>query len=136
MDDNNREIQEAIAAADNALRHLRIARDCLNSAANWGLFDMFGGGSISGFVKHSKMRHAANEITNARSAMMKLSKELKDIGDVSFLMSNFLTFADLFYDGFVVDIIAQSRIAKGRNMCNEAISNVTKIKKELQKRLL
>ena len=43
-----REIREAIDAADNALDHLRSARRYLDSAGNWGLLDMFGGGLISG----------------------------------------------------------------------------------------
>ncbi len=135
MDDNNREIREAIAAADYALRHLCIARDTLKSASNWGLFDLLGGGSFSGFVKHTKMRRASAEINNARDAMKKLSEELKDIGDVSFLSSDLLAVVDIFYDGFVVDLISQSRISKALKMCNDAITNVTAIKKELQKRL-
>ena len=41
------EIREAIDAADNALDHLYSARKYLDSAGNWGLLDMLGGGQIS-----------------------------------------------------------------------------------------
>ena len=46
------EIEEAMAAADDALFYLQKANDSMKSAKNWGLWDMFGGGLISTFVKH------------------------------------------------------------------------------------
>ena len=64
-----REIAEAIEAADVALEHLKRARQCLNSAGNWGLLDIFGGNWITGFVKHSKMNNAEREIDDARYAL-------------------------------------------------------------------
>jgi len=38
-----KELSEAITAGETALSSLRLAQDKLNSAKNWGLFDMFGG---------------------------------------------------------------------------------------------
>ena len=45
-----RELQEAIHAADDALYHLESARKCLQSAGNWGVLDLLGGGFISGMI--------------------------------------------------------------------------------------
>ena len=53
-----KEIREAISAADDALTYLRSARRYLDSAGNWGLLDMFGGGLISGLLMHNKMGDA------------------------------------------------------------------------------
>ena len=39
-----REIDEAIRAGQRARSSLLQAKDCLKSAGNWGLLDMFGGG--------------------------------------------------------------------------------------------
>lgn len=36
-----REMKEAIDAGERALSSLRMAQEKLNSAGNWGLFDMF-----------------------------------------------------------------------------------------------
>ena len=100
-----KEIREAIDAADNALDHLHSARKYLDSAGNWGLLDMFGGGLISGFMKHSKMGDAEREIDNARYALQKFSKELRDVSGYSSIhINNFLTFADIFFDGFVTHV--------------------------------
>ena len=131
-----REIREAIAAADNALLHLRSARRYLDSAGNWGLLDMFGGGLISGVMKHSKMGNAEREIDEARYALQRFSQELRDVSGYSSIhINNFLTFADFFFDGFVADILVQSQISDGKKQCDEAIRQVEGIRRELEGRL-
>lgn len=131
-----REIREAIDAADNALLHLRSARRYLNSAGTWGLLDMFGGGLISGVMKHSKMGNAEREIDEARYALQRFSKELRDVSGYSSIhINNFLTFADFFFDGFVADILVQSQISDGKKQCDEAIRQVEGIRRELEGRL-
>ena len=131
-----REIREAIDAADNALDHLRSARRYLDSAGNWGLLDMFGGGLISGFMKHSKMSDAEREIDDARYALQRFSKELRDVSGYSSIhINDFLTFADFFFDGFVADILVQSKISDGKRQCEDAIRRVECIRAELQDRL-
>ena len=51
----DKEIDEAIASGEHALISLREAQNKLNSARNWGIFDMLGGGLITDLIKHSKM---------------------------------------------------------------------------------
>lgn len=53
-----REMKEAIDAGERALRTLRSAQEKLNSAGNWGIFDMLGGGLFSTIMKRSKMDDA------------------------------------------------------------------------------
>ena len=131
-----KEIREAIDAADNALEHLRSARKYLDSAGNWGLLDMIGGGLISGIMKHSKMGNAEREIDNARYALQKFSKELRDVSGYSSIHINeFLTFADFFFDGFVADILVQSKISDGKRQCDDAIRRVEDIRSELKDKL-
>lgn len=45
--DLEKEKREAIAAGNRAVRSLRNAQENLNSAKNWGLWDIFGGGFLS-----------------------------------------------------------------------------------------
>ncbi len=130
------EIREAIEAADNALVYLRQARKNLDSASNWGLLDMFGGGLLSSFMKHSKMDDAQRDIQNARSAVLKFNKELGDIkGYSSIHISEYLKFADIFMDGFVFDIMVQSKINNSKNQCEEAIRQIENIKRDLENKL-
>lgn len=53
-DQLNKEIQEAIQAANHALACLRQADAYLQSAKNWGLFDMLGGGALTTFLNIRK----------------------------------------------------------------------------------
>ena len=97
---------------------------------------MYGGGLISGLMKHSKMGDAEREIDNARYALQRFSKELRDVSGYSSIhINDFLTFADFFFDGFVADILVQSKIGDGKRQCDDAIRQVESIKMELQNRL-
>ena len=118
-----KEIQEAIHAGENALRHLYSARDELRSAGNWGLLDMFGGNFLSGMMKHSKMDQARRSMENARNALASFRSELQDVHDPALNMDidGFLTFADFFFDGFLVDLLVQSRISKAKQQVEDAI---------------
>ncbi|MCR4749271.1 MAG: hypothetical protein K5877_05605 [Lachnospiraceae bacterium] len=127
-----REVQEAIEAADDALFHLKSARACLSSAGNWGLLDMFGGNAITGLLKHGKMSKAETEIENAKYALEKFSRELRDVqGFSSIHIEGFLTFADFFFDGFLVDVWVQSKISNAKKQCDEAIKQVEDIRRKL-----
>ncbi len=131
-----KEIQEAINAADEALDHLYSAKKHLNSAGNWGLLDMFGGGLISGIAKHTKMSNAENEIEAAKRSLQRFSKELRDVSGYSSIhINDFLTFADFFFDGFLADIAVQSKISNAKAQCDDAIRRVETIREELAARL-
>ena len=131
-DIERREVKEAVEAADDALYHLKSARSCLNSAGNWGLLDMFGGNLITGLLKHGKMASAEREIDEARYALQKFSKELRDVyGFSSIHIGDFLTFADFFFDGFVMDVIVQSKISDAKRQCDQAIRQVEDIRRQL-----
>lgn len=131
-----REIQEAIDAADDAIQHLYSARKYLNSAGNWGLVDIFGGGLISGLFKHGKMASAENEIGEAKRALQRFSRELQDVSGYSSIhINDFLTFADFFFDGIIADVIVQSKISEAKRQCDEGIRQVADIRDELAARL-
>ena len=130
-----KEINEAINAANDALYHLNRARKSLNSAGNWGLVDIFGGDLISGLVKHSRVGNAEREIEEAKLSLQRFSKELRDVSGYSSIhINDFLTFADFIFDGFLADIIVQSKISEAKRQCDKAIRQVSDIKKELQRK--
>ena len=47
---HEKEISEAIAAGERALHGLQEAQSKMDSARNWGLFDIIGGSFISGMM--------------------------------------------------------------------------------------
>ena len=48
-----REMDEAILAGERALESLKLAQGKLDSARNWGIFDIFGGDLFGTFMKQS-----------------------------------------------------------------------------------
>ncbi len=130
------EIEEAIDAANEALYHLKGARNYLNSAGNWGLLDIFGGNMLTGLLKHGKMQKAEYEIQEAKYALQRFSKELRDVSGYSSVhIGEFLTFADFFFDGLVADLFVQSKISDAKRQVDEAIYRIEGIKRELMGKL-
>ena len=107
--DIEKEKREAIEAGRRALNSLNAAKENLNSAKNWGLVDMFGGGFFSTMLN-------VNMACNLHI----------DTG-------NFLSFADYFFDGFVVDWMVQDRINNAKRQVEEAIRRTESIVNQLQR---
>jgi len=125
--DMDREVQEAIDAGEQALRSLRTAKEKLNSAGHWGLLDIFGGDTISGLMKHKKIGDAERYIDDAKRDLRCFSRELGDVRGIENLNINvgdFLTFADFFFDGFLADVMVQSKINNAKKQVDEAIRRV------------
>ena len=135
MYNRNIEIREAIEAGERALVSLQDARESLGSARNWGLLDMFGGRSISGLVKHVKIDSARQSLNRAKADLNRFSKELTDVRDLQGLnieIGDFLTFADFFFDGFLADILVQSKIRQAQDKIDDAIIRVEEVLRQLR----
>lgn len=133
--DRQKEIREAIRAGERALGSLQEAEKQLGSAGNWGLIDIFGGGTISGLIKHMKINNAGQCVENARRDLELFRDELGDIRDIENLhvdIDGFLTFADFFFDGFIADLFVQSKISDGKRNVREAIRRVEEILRRLR----
>ena len=117
--DIKKEKREAIKAGRRALNSLRTAKENLNSAKNWGLVDMFGGGFFTTMLKHSKMDQAKRNMEQAKHDLRSFSRELNDVnmacnlnintGDFLFLRIIFLM--DLLWTGWsrTVSIMPKDR---------------------------
>ncbi len=89
--------REAIEAGLRALDSLHAAENNLNSAKNWGLVDMFGGGFLSTMLKHSKMDQAKQNMEQAKYDLQNFSRELNDVNmtcNLNINTNDFLAFAD------------------------------------------
>ena len=133
-----KEMKEAIDAGERALISLKNAKEKLNSAGNWGLFDMFGGGFISTMMKHSKMNDAGQLMETAKADLKNFQKELRDINiplDLRMEVGSFLSFADFFFDGFVADYLVQSKIADAKEQVSDAIYKIEQILSQLKREM-
>ena len=133
-----REMKEALNAGERALSSLRKAQEKLNSAGNWGLFDMFGGGLFSTIMKRSKMDDAQQLMEAAKTDLKRFQRELKDVNiplDLRMEVGSFLSFADFFFDGFVADYLVQSKTSEAKELVSDAIVRVEQILNELKRKM-
>lgn len=131
-----REIQEAIRAAEDALRALDRADDELGKAGGWGMVDLLGGGTFTTFLKRSKMDQARKAMQEADYAMRRLSRELSDVNRferVDLPMGDFMGFADYFFDGFLADALVQSQISSARKQVRRTRAQVERTLSDLRR---
>lgn len=117
-----KELQEAEEAAQEVMQSLDDLLGTLNSAANWGVWDMLGGGLISTAIKHSKIDDAREQIIVVQRNLNRLERELTDIKiytDLGIDIGALASFADYFFDGLITDWVVQSRINEAEKRTKE-----------------
>ena len=81
------------------------------------------------------MNEASSYIEDAKQLMQIFQRELQDINvplDVKMEVGGFLSFADFFFDGFIVDYMVQSKISDAREQIEDAIFRVESLLVELK----
>lgn len=112
-DNNRKEIEEAINAGQEVLRHIEQALKSLDSAEGWGTWDLLGGGLISDMMKHSHIDDAKEEADVIQRKLSLFRTELADVriqNEIHFETDGFGKFADFFFDGLIADWCMQSKI--------------------------
>ena len=122
--DRKKEIREAILAGEIALDHLKEAKDHLDSASTWGMFDLFGGNIFTGMMKHSRIDDASRCVERAKKELARFRAELEDI---HIEIDSFLVFADYLFDGLFADLFVQSKISDYRKQVETAMDRVQDI---------
>jgi hypothetical protein len=135
---DEKELAEAIRAGESALRALRDVQGDLQSAANWGTWDMLGGGILSTMAKHSKIDSAKQRAHTAQRQLRRFQEELAEAGqrlNVSLEIGGFSKFADFFFDGLIADWVVQSKIREASSACSSTVSRVSSAVGECRRRL-
>lgn len=133
---NYKEIIEAVNAGNIVLDDLNQALSSLQSAESWGLFDIFAGGGIPTYLKHSHLDTAQDHLAKLKIHMDNFRKEVADVKDIvigDVKLSTGLMVADYVFDNIFMDLFIQSKITSSKDQVNEAIENTNKILKELNK---
>lgn len=125
------QVREARAAGIRALNSLRAAQKHLDSARNWGVLDLIGGGLISSLVKHAKVDDAQRYIEKAQCDLDDFRDELRDVNLPDVQIDGFMLFADFFFDGLLADLLVQRRINEARARLQSACLRVEEILRQL-----
>lgn len=132
----SKEWYEAAAACRQLVYSLEDAVNKLDSAANWGTYDMLGGGLISTSIKHSRIDEAKSAISTAQYLVNRLKKELKDVrlsSDLKVEIGGLSTFADFFFDGLIADWIVQGKIKESMSQALSQLHNARTLLEKLDR---
>ncbi|MBN2182163.1 MAG: hypothetical protein JW715_09635 [Sedimentisphaerales bacterium] len=130
-----REFNEAIGAGKAVLTVLDEVVNSLKSARNWGTFDMLGGGLITTAVKHSRINKVRELVHQVQQQLRIFQRELADVNSMTEIkidIGSFVTFADYFFDGLIVDWIVQSKIVKSLESAVQVSERVRNILGQLR----
>lgn len=138
LESDKKELHEAIQAGQSALKYLQSVSSELSSAANWGTFDLLGGGMLSTMAKHSKIDSARKSAQRAQRQLRRFQEELADADQrlqLSLDIGCFSKFADFFFDGLIADWVVQSKIKQASSACSRTTSQVSSAVNACQRRL-
>ena len=130
-----RETEEAIRAGQEAHRQAQQVLGSLRSAKGWGVYDLLGGGMLSGLIKHSRMDKAQQQMEDFRRALERFNRELKDVRvqcSASAELSAFWRIADLAWDGLISDWTVLSKISDAKERVERTDEQLMQVMDRLQ----
>lgn len=133
---DQREIDEALDAADLAIAHLDSAITALRSAGGLGGLDLLGGGLLVSMAKHGRLDEAQRRLTDAQHALHIFYRELGDVvggvaQDPDSAIGPLAQTLDVLFDNFLTDLFVQSRIDRTLQATRAAREQVDEARKEL-----
>jgi hypothetical protein len=145
LNSEEKEITEALIAGNDVILGLDRVIESLKSAANWGTWDLLGGGLITTVIKHSKIDDAKSSLNYIQIKMSQFKRELADVKknvSIQIDIGKFESFADLFLDNLITDWIVQSKInnsleqsQKAKYVIGQALTELNGLKKIAQSKI-
>lgn len=129
------EINEAIEAGRDAQMRLHRIQETLRSAKGWGIYDLLGGGLISGMMKRIRMEKAQQQIEELRGSLERFNSELKDVQvqcSASAELSEWLNITDLVFDDPLSDWLSLSKIKDAKAEIDRTAEEVTALLARLE----
>lgn len=129
-----KEIQEALIEGDKLIPYIDKAISNLNSAQNWGIYDMMGGDFIATMAKRSKMDDASKSINSIKVMLNRYNSELKDLSDeinVNLNLDSMSGLFDYLFDNFFTDYFVQGKINSALDSTKSLKSKVNNIQSNL-----
>lgn len=129
------EINEAIDAGQDAQMRLHRIQEALRSAKGWGIYDLLGGGLISGMMKRIRMEKAQQQIEELRGSLERFNSELKDVQvqcSASAELSEWLNITDLVFDDPLSDWLSLSKIKDAKAEIDRTAEEVTALLAKLE----
>jgi hypothetical protein len=125
-----KEMNEALAAGEKALNIIDRVLSNLDSAEGWGTWDLMGGGLISGMAKHSHLDEAQKLVEDLQVQLRRFKTELTDVtidADIQVSIDGFLYFADYFFDGLFADWAVLDKINQSQTKVKDTKDQIISV---------
>lgn len=134
LDNEERELNEALKAGEAAEKFTEDVLDSLSSAESWGTFDVLGGGLIADAVKYSKLDDAQMLIEGLQDQLRRFKTELADVtiySEMDVKVDGFLQFADYFFDNLFTDWMVMDKIRNSQQQVENTADQIRSVMEKL-----
>lgn len=138
IENRRKEVKEAISAGERARSIAEETLEGLQSAKNWGMVDLIGGGIMSDVIKYDKLKSVKDRTSALQMALRTFRTELSDVssrieGPLQVEVGEFLHFADYFFDGIFTDWMVYDKIKVSKERAEQTYSQIQGILEQLRK---
>lgn len=138
IENRRKEVKEAISAGERARSIAEETLEGLQSAKNWGMVDLIGGGIMSDVIKYDKLKSVKDRTSALQMALRTFRTELSDVssrieGPIQVEVGEFLHFADYFFDGIFTDWMVYDKIKVSKERAEQTYSQIQGILEQLRK---
>lgn len=130
LENQIKEIQEALVAGQKSLEITDSILSSLDSAEGWGTWDLMGGGMLSDMAKHGHLDEAQKQVEHLQVQLRRFKTELTDVSihaDMQVSMEGFLCFADYFFDGLFADWAVLDKINKSQTQVEDTKKQIKSV---------
>ena len=135
---NIRELEECLLAGEKALQAATNVLLELDNAENLGMIDVvFSGGLLFTLLKHNRLDKAQHHLETLQSCLRNLKTELVDVNitaDLQLQLDGLTHFADVFFDGLIMDAMVVNQISKRKDKLVEVKRRIYAVMTELEAR--
>lgn len=134
LDNEERELNEALEAGEAAEKFTEDVLDSLSSAESWGTFDVLGGELIADAVKYSKLDDAQMLIEGLQDQLRRFKTELADVtidSEMDVKVDGFLQFADYFFDNLFTDWMVMDKIRNSQQQVENTADQIRSVMEKL-----
>lgn len=135
LENQNRELDEALEAGNLALDLTDRVLSELDSAKQWGTFDLFYGDMATGKIKYSKLDEGQRLVEDLQHQLRRYKTELSDVivdVDKDASINGFLQFADAFFNNLFTEWTVLLKIEKSKKQVESTKEQITGIQERLQ----
>lgn len=130
-----KELNEAIFAGNQAKNVIDEIRNLLDDAESFGKWDLWGGGLVTDIMKHDRLDSAQSKVETLQIKLRKFKTELSDVQlgvDIKINIDGFLGFADFFFDDIFTNLVVMKQINSSKNTMNEIKHNILTVLNKLE----